>query len=226
MPKFELFRQHSAADIRRMEQAGDAGGLVEALDAPRVSGSVQLRTAVVTALRRAGLSQTVPVVSDLLLTDPAEPVRRAAANALGEFGDPAALPALRDALDDNSETVRLWAIKSLGRLRDRESVDRLIGLLDSPDSGFRSYAAQALGDIGDQRGTEPLLAHLDDPSGTVQIAVCLALRRLGDPRAIPALQESQSRANWRRRRRLTAALADLEERFGASGGPQSGPPSR
>jgi HEAT repeat protein len=219
MPKFELFREHSAADIRRMEREGDVEGLVQALHAPRVAGSDHLRTAVVIALRRAGLSQAVPVVSDLLLTDPAEPVRRAAANALGELDDPAASPALRKALDDDSETVRLWAIKSLGRLRDRESVDRMIGLLDDPDSGFRSYAAKALGDIGDQRATEPLLAHLEDPSGTVQIAICLALRRLGDPRAIPVLREVQSRASRWRRRRLAAALADLEEQWGATTAP-------
>jgi HEAT repeat protein len=203
-----------------MERAGDAEGLLESLDAPRVARSDHLRTAVVIALRRAGLVQAVPAVSDLLLTDPADSVRRAAANALGEFGDPAASPALRRALDDESTTVQLWVIKSIGRLRDRESVERLTGFLDSPNWGYRSYAAQALGDIGDQRATEPLLAHLDDPKGAVQIAICLALCRLGDSRAIPALRESQNRANWWRRRRLDAALADLEGRFGADRSPQ------
>lgn len=212
MPKFELFREHSTADIRRMERARDAAGLIAALKAPRVSRSDHLRTAVIIALRRAQLSQAVPEVIGLLLSDPAVAVRRAAANALGEFGDPAALPALRQALDDDSETVQLWAIRSIGRLRDRESVDHLIDLLDSPDSGFRSYAAQALGQIGDQRATEPLISHLGDSSGTVQIAICLALRELGDSRAIPALREAQSRAGRRGRRRFGAALADLEGR--------------
>jgi len=199
-----------------MEREGDAAGLIEVLKAPRVSRSDHLRTAVVIALRRAQLSEAVPEVNSLLLSDPAVSVRRSAAIALGEFGDPAALPALRQALDDDSEIVQLWAIKSIGRLGDRDSVIRLIDLLDSPDSGFRSYAAQALGQIGDQRATEPLISHLDDSSGTVQIAICLALGQLGDSRAIPALREAQGQAGWWGRRRFAAALADLEGRFGAA----------
>lgn len=136
-----------------------------------------------------------------------------AAKVLWQFDDPAALPALRNALGDESKTVQLWAIQSIGHLRDRESVDRFVDMLDSPDWSYRSYAAGALGEIGDQRATEPLLRHLDDQKKTVQIAVLSALRKLGDSRAIAPLREARGAAGWRQRRRFDAALADLEARF-------------
>lgn len=196
-----------------MEREGDAEGLIKALDTTRIQRSANLRTAVVHALRRTQSPQAVSVASGLLASDSSEAVRRAAASALGEFGDSRALPALRSTLEDESRSVRLWTIRSIGRLRDRESVERLIGFLDDPDWGFRSYAAGALGDIGDQRATEPLIAHLDDRKGAVQIAVSSALGRLGDSRAVPALRELRRRTSWWRRRRLGVVLRELEDQF-------------
>lgn len=165
--------------LKQMEKEGDVAGLVEALEAPRVQRSNSRRAAVVTSLRRIGASKAVPVLSDLLLSDDSEAVRRGAAFALGDFDDAAALPALRAALDDDSERVRLWAIRSLGRLRDRESVDRLIGMLDDPEWGHRQFAATALGEIGDERAVAPLARLQDDSNLAVRRAAAEALHPFG-----------------------------------------------
>ena len=165
--------------LKQMERNGDVAGLAAALGAPRVKRSKSRRAAVVTSLRRIGTPDAVPVLSELLQSDPSEAVRRGAAFALGGFNDPAALPALRDALDDESETVRLWAIRSLGQLRDRESVARLMAMLDDSEWGHRQFAATALGEIGDERAMSGLARLLDDPNPAVRRAATEALHPFG-----------------------------------------------
>lgn len=214
--KLERHRPYGYAHIKEMERSGDVRALIDTLDVPAVKEAGRLRHAVVSALGRIGSNEAVAVVVDLLLSDPEESVRRAAARALGQLGDTSALPALRLALADESKRVQLWAVRSIGLLRGRESIDQLVEMLDSPDWGFRSYAAGALGEIGDQRATEPLLRHIQDPKGTVQIGVLSALRKLGDSRAIDPLRKARDAKGWWRRRRIAVTLRDLEARFGAS----------
>jgi HEAT repeat protein len=165
--------------LKQMEKEGDVAGLIEALDALRVKRSKSRRAAVVTSLRRIGAAKAVPVLSELLKSDPSEAVRRGAAFALGDFDDAAALPAVRAALDDESERVRLWAIRSLGRLQDRESVERLMGMLDDSEWGHRQFAATALGEIGDDRAMPSLARLLDDPNPAVRRAATEALHPFG-----------------------------------------------
>jgi HEAT repeat protein len=176
---FTQTKPYGYAHLKKMEREGDAAGLIEALDAPRVKKSAKLRAAVITSLRRVGAREAIPAISELLLSDPTEVVRRGAAFSLGQLGDTAALPALRTALDDESKTVQMWAIRSLGQLRDHESVEALITKLDDSDSGFRSFAANALGEIGDQRATTALIRRLDDPKSAVRKAAERALDELG-----------------------------------------------
>lgn len=212
--KLERNRPYGYAHIKQMERDEDVAALIAALDVPKVNESANLRSAVVTALSRIDSRQAIPTLVDLLQSDSAESVRRASARALGRLGDPSALAPLRVALKDESKTVRLWTIQSLGLLRDRDSVDDLIEMLDSPDWSVRSYAACALGEIGDQRATEPLIRHIQDEKGTVLTAVLSALRKMSDSRAVGPLREAREAAGWLRRRRLDAALSDLEARFG------------
>jgi HEAT repeat protein len=179
--KLTLTRPYGYSHLKRMEKAGDSSGLIEALNTTRVKRSANLRAAVVTSLKRIGDSKAVPTLSRLLVSDPAEPVRRGAAVALGQLRDADGLPALREALDDDSVKVQMWAIRSLGELRDRESVERLIGMLDDPDWGVRSFAVSALGEIGDQRAVEALVPRLDDSNSTVRLGAKKALGELGYP---------------------------------------------
>jgi HEAT repeat protein len=165
--------------LKQMERERDVAGLIAALGSTRIQKSKSRRAAVVTSLRKIGASESIPVLSELLQSDSSEAVRRGSAFALGGLDDPAALPALRAALDDESDRVRLWAVRSLGQLRDRASVERLMEMCDDPDGSHRQFAALALGEIGDQRAVPALNSLLDDQGRMVRRQARQALTRLG-----------------------------------------------
>ena len=151
------------------------------------------------------------------------PVRRyVAAWALGEIGEPRAIPALvaalgdRDievakyatrslikfgkaatdallkALADPAEQTRHYAVRALGEIQDPRSADTLLALAGKVD---RAVHLWALGRLGDRRGFEIVAAAVADPDRDVRLTAIQALNDLGDQRAVPV---------------LTAALADPE----------------
>ncbi len=109
-----------------------------------------------------------------LLKDKDRAVREDAAIALGMIGDPSAVPALIEAMQDGS--VRVRAIMALGMLADPRSVEPLIRVLEgvgislkgTPMPGcivseewfIREQAALALGHINDLRSVPALLLAL------------------------------------------------------------------
>src|SRR5512144_3054517 len=80
-----------------------------------------------------------PALVSLLKEGPK--VRAAAALVLGEFGDPAAVKPIAEAL---------------GRLRAREAVPVLLQLARSPDGFTQVAAVDALGEVGDPAAVETL----------------------------------------------------------------------
>jgi hypothetical protein len=81
------------------------------------------------------------------LQSPDAQVRKKAADVLGNVGpsDPAAIPALIKALDDNEAKVRdaaVLALSKLGRVAEK-AADALDGLKSDPDRTVRQHAAQA-----------------------------------------------------------------------------------
>ena len=109
-----------------------------------------------------------------LLKDKDRAVREDAAIALGMIGDPSAVPALIDAMQDGS--VRVRAIMALGMIGDTRAVEPLIRTLEgvginlkgSPMPGcilseewfIREEAAKALGHLNDVRSVPALLQSL------------------------------------------------------------------
>ena len=94
------------------------------------------RAALITALGLAGDREAVPVLQHMLLSVDArdDRARAHAASALGRIGDPAALPPLIKATDDDDAGVRQAAILALGAFRDSSSVQALRKTL-----GYGSY---------------------------------------------------------------------------------------
>src|SRR6266581_125638 len=109
-----------------------------------------------------------------LLKDKDRAVREDAAIALGMIGDPSAVPALIEAMQDGA--VRVRAIMALGMIADPRSVEPLIRVLEgvginlkgSPMPGcilseewfIREEAAKALGHLNDVRSVPALLQSL------------------------------------------------------------------
>ncbi len=103
-----------------------------------------------------------------------------AAWALGRIGDPAAIPALRRALDSDYRSVRAHSARALGALGDREIAPLLLErLLHEEDKGLQMAYASALGNLRVVEATGPLLQILDTMANEgARLELALSLGRI------------------------------------------------
>jgi HEAT repeat protein len=156
--------------------------------------------------------------------------------ALGEIGDPRAIPALVGALGSDDVEVAKYATRSLVKLGP-SATEALVAALDDPSPRRRRYAVRALGEIRDERSLEPLLSlgervdrevllwalgRLGDPRGFsilaaaaadsesgVRLTAIQALRDLGDGRAVPLLTAALEDEEWRVREWAARGLESI-----------------
>jgi hypothetical protein len=107
-------------------------------------------------------------------------VRQGAATALGQIGDPEAVPHLITALSDSDDSVRQGAATALGRIGDPEAVPHLITALSDSDDSVRQGAATALGRIGDPEAVPHLITALSDSNDSVRQGAATALGQLAN----------------------------------------------
>ena len=112
------------------------------------------------------------------LRDEDSEIRRNAANALGEIGDPRAVGSLIAVLRDEDRWVRRNAARALGEIGDPGAVESLIVTLGDEDRWVRWGAVRALGEIRDPRAVEPLLASLKDEDMHIQWAAVVVLEQM------------------------------------------------
>jgi len=154
-------------------------------------------------LARFRMDEVVNALSDSLLRDPENDVRREAARSLGKLGADEARSVLRSAArNDPSHKVREAAEDALEHLRPEvyrpplrpivgrdHELDRLLFHLESGSKGDRKDAAKKLGEREDRRAVAPLTVALgNDPEEDVRKEAAKALGRIGDPSALPALR--------------------------------------
>jgi HEAT repeat protein len=109
--------------------------------------------------------------------------RSEAARALGEIGDPAAIPALVAALQDCTLDVPYAAQKALAKF-GKAAVEPLVAALKHEDYKVRISAAEALAQLENPLAVEPLIAALQDSHKEVRRAAINGLAKSGDPRAV------------------------------------------
>jgi HEAT repeat protein len=172
-------------------------GLVHALvwsfaPAAVIRAGVFLAVGVVAALiaGRSAVSPPPPVEGGTrdfvrLLRSRSPERRYGAAVALGRRGDPASIPALKEALSDPDPGVRWMALEALGAIGN-PALPVLIDLLGSDDIDLRWGAVVALGEIGDPRAVGPLARALEDRDRYVRTRAALALAAIGAS-ALPSL---------------------------------------
>jgi HEAT repeat protein len=90
-----------------------------------------------------------------LTADPAPLVRRAALEAIGSIGGPAAIRESRARLSDPIGYVRAHAARALGQLRAVEAAPEIAGLLADPEWWARHAAKQSLVAMG--KAVEPVV---------------------------------------------------------------------
>jgi HEAT repeat protein len=115
-----------------------------------------------------------------------EETRAAIAQALGNFTDSAALPALLEIIQNDTAPVRANAARSLGNYaRDPRAIHTLINLARDADAQVRGGAVQALARInGDERVQNALDRATEDPDSLVrQLAAAALQHQRGDQMA-------------------------------------------
>ena len=115
-------------------------------------------------------------------------VRRTAAKALGEIGDPRAVEPLISMLKDKSSSVREATAAALEVLGDPRAVEPLIATLLDSDGKVRESSAQALGKIGDARVVAPFVSVLkSENSKAIRMIAMEKLGQMRDARAVEPL---------------------------------------
>ncbi|MCS7066958.1 MAG: HEAT repeat domain-containing protein, partial [Fimbriimonadales bacterium] len=95
-------------------------------------------------------------------------VRRAAARALGEIGDPRAIPALLQMLQDPTSDIVAECAEALGKIGSPDATPHLLPLLQAERIETRLAVAQALRQIGDPRAIAALLERLKEATGPLE----------------------------------------------------------
>jgi HEAT repeat protein len=113
------------------------------------------------ALGRLGSPEALAPLMTMVAA-PSEPgwVRRAAAEALGDLGDPAAAPLLQGLLNDASRELRESAVQALGALALPQTFEALLPLLHDPHPLVRRAVVRALTRVDLARAGPVLIAAL------------------------------------------------------------------
>jgi HEAT repeat protein/beta-lactamase regulating signal transducer with metallopeptidase domain len=157
------------------------------------------------ALAQIGGPEVRDGMIEILLQNPDGLRREEAAKILGQHGDPAAIPALRDALfHDTEKSVNIAACTALGEIGGEEAVQALTSQEDSRDTrisnlryGICKYLADALSKIHSETSSEGLARLYNYYSNAAQRQVTFEARLVaaktlaerGDPRGKTMLEE-------------------------------------
>ena len=124
----------------------------------------------------------LPTLCQRLRHDLDESARWEAAEALGESGDAAAIPALLASITDPCAVVRLCVVEALGRIGhgDANVAPILCSLLTDADDYVRRFTLEALGNLGDPSALLAIRTRLarERRSPMVRLWIYYALHRL------------------------------------------------
>lgn len=113
------------------------------------------------------------------LGDPKWRVRKAASDALIQYGEAVIAPLQQVLKMTDDEDIKFWTIKTLGRLGPKAQ-KFLFDALRSGDKNSRYTIAAALGESGDQRVIKVLIESLADPDWTIRKSATMALAEVGE----------------------------------------------
>jgi len=121
-------------------------------------------------------------------------VRMAVWDALGDLGDPAAIPALAKAAAHSQSPERDAARRALARVRGPNARELLLAHLAKAEPAEQAELLRALGERGDRQAASVLLARAASDSELVRAAALEALQRLALPETLEPLLELAAQA--------------------------------
>ncbi|MBI3946391.1 MAG: HEAT repeat domain-containing protein [Armatimonadetes bacterium] len=214
-------RARAARDLHTALAEDRVDWLVSLLQSP----DPQQRTFTIRPASRVHSPRVRDALIEMLLHDGWEENRLKAAGALAAQGDPAAIPALREAAGaaGNPSDVRAAARCALRELERRETppdtdtpllrlrddlgtatadrrsrvelLRRLRAALEDADPRVRNQTVKALGELGDKRAAPCVAKLLRDPAPGIRQAAAHTLGRLKSPRGIRPLEQVLDASN-------------------------------
>ena len=138
-----------------------------------LSADEQLRTAAVLndlidSIRNRKAARAAPSVLRLVAVWDDEPLRLAAAKALGEIVTTDQASALRDALRGSDLPVRVAAVIVLAKVVGEQGKDEIAEFLGDKAEAVALAAATALADQGDRRALSALVRLLESPASAIR----------------------------------------------------------
>ncbi len=173
-----LLLQDKVPGVR--EEAGRAIQAIGEASVPKLLETLQdhnwrIRLRAVEALALLKPQEAVGPLMTVVLKDSDTAVRQDAVRALGQIGDPRAIPLLLSSLALNTPSLRLPAIEALGQIRSTEAVSTLIALVNSLPTEAYEDRMEGCTDPQYKEDLPPLEAAIK------------ALAKIRDPQAIPTL---------------------------------------
>lgn len=163
-----------------VEEASVRGNAIYALSKFKGEAARESITPEEKLLRVTGLTQA--------LTYKDASLRSSAAKALGELGNRAAIPALKNALQDSNKFVRAHATESLAKLDCEAGIVALSQILENRDFDFTFQdAIQALGQWQSEAAIPVLTKVLEFSDGRTRSNAIQALGRISSEATVPAL---------------------------------------
>jgi HEAT repeat protein len=135
----------------------------------------------------APIEVTLPEPLARELTSPNPDDRAAAVQAIGLWGNPAAVAVLFNQLADPDQKVGLYAAQALAELASPENLPALRAGMRHPNPDVRWRVALVLGGLGDARAIPVLAGALQDPDVMVHRTAAEGLVQIGGPAAASAL---------------------------------------
>lgn len=153
----------------RFAAAGTRELLAELLFHP----AVQVRQAVVTAMRQSARRDLATELTQVASTDSEPSIRSLAFDTLCALRVTQALPAALAGLADTDHRVRTMALRLVGELGGKDVIEILRAHTADPEPSVRAAAARALGSLGASAAQPDFLRLFRDPDPTVREAAAL-----------------------------------------------------
>lgn len=188
--------------IPKLVEARDWEGLTELLTAEER----EIKVEAARALGKLERSAAIPALVEAM-GDEEVPVRRSAARALAQIGQPA-IPALVATLEGQGGRLAPYALWALGEIGSPAAVDELAEAARSIEWRVRWSAIEALGDVGGVRAIQALIQALEDRDERVANAAVEALVKIGEL-AVEPLGLALRRSGKEGKELARAALAQI-----------------